>query len=269
MRPQGTALGQQLCLPSRKMTHPLLKDHWSFPPPPPPFPLCGHCCHAMRLYQAVLLPDGERVLVYGGEDSNRRPLGDAYVLDLQVRVLLWQHIAHSCKTVQDSGTSSSCVRVHACAPARKVAALPTLLAGSLTPCVCAGFVMGPTAVQHQGAATSAQWARRSSVQRGAAGVWRRLPGIVLFRPVGIGLEQRDVDAAVAERAGPQSTCWPRCRAGWKPLVLPWWRQQCQRWVCRNSHTRACSEHTRVCMRTCACVHASVPQEPLRAAVPHT
>jgi hypothetical protein len=31
------------------------------------------------------LPSGDKVVVYGGEDSHRRPLGDVHVLDLQVR----------------------------------------------------------------------------------------------------------------------------------------------------------------------------------------
>lgn len=34
--------------------------------------------------QACLMPSGDKVVVYGGEDSHRRPLGDVHVLDLQV-----------------------------------------------------------------------------------------------------------------------------------------------------------------------------------------
>lgn len=40
---------------------------------------------ASLLLQAVLLPGGDKVLLYGGEDSHRRPLSDVHVLDLQVR----------------------------------------------------------------------------------------------------------------------------------------------------------------------------------------
>jgi hypothetical protein len=34
--------------------------------------------------QACLLPNGTQVVVFGGEDSHRRPLSDVYILDLQV-----------------------------------------------------------------------------------------------------------------------------------------------------------------------------------------
>jgi hypothetical protein len=62
------------------------------------------CCGS----QACLLPSGDKVVVYGGEDSHRRPLGDVHVLDLQVRhcsglsaAVLWAVVvAHtSCSAV--------------------------------------------------------------------------------------------------------------------------------------------------------------------------
>jgi hypothetical protein len=43
--------------------------------------------------QACLLPSGDKVVVYGGEDSHRRPLGDVHVLDLQVRMCWGQEKA--------------------------------------------------------------------------------------------------------------------------------------------------------------------------------
>lgn len=42
-------------------------------------------CFFKCFMQACPLPD-DKIVVYGGEDSHRRPLADAYVLDLQVRI---------------------------------------------------------------------------------------------------------------------------------------------------------------------------------------
>ncbi|WIA35517.1 hypothetical protein OEZ86_003944 [Tetradesmus obliquus] len=46
-------------------------------------------------HTACLMPSGDKVVVYGGEDSHRRPLGDVHVLDLQD--LSWSQLKISSK----------------------------------------------------------------------------------------------------------------------------------------------------------------------------
>jgi hypothetical protein len=62
----------------------------ALPPRAPSFAPNRARSHTQPHAQACPLPD-DKIVVFGGEDSHRRPLADVYVLDLQVR--------HSCVCV--------------------------------------------------------------------------------------------------------------------------------------------------------------------------
>lgn len=137
--------------------------------------------------QACPLPD-DKIVVYGGEDSHRRPLADAYVLDLQVRIestgSLDCHTRHwwvgGRMHAVDKGSLGLCMFVstpaglmseHGCLPqshTRNLCVLHSCV------CVCghAGVHLEQAAGDQQAAASRTQRARSHTGQQLAAGVWR-------------------------------------------------------------------------------------------------